>query len=85
MDAGSIIFAAMFWVFAVLFAVISLWIRRRVKPIHFYTFKDPPKPEELSSVADYNRENAKMWAVCAVLWGASGIVSLFSLAVGGAL
>ena len=85
MNTGSIIFAIVFWLFSGIFLFIASKIRKMEKPVHFYTFKDPPKPEELTSVADYNRANATMWHWYSWLFGVGSLVAARSVTAGGVL
>ena len=58
--AGAIIWCVCVLGCAVLFCGIGVYAERSEKPMHFWSGSEV-KPEEISDIPSYNRENARMW------------------------
>jgi len=84
MTSENIIFAAVCGLCALIFGAIALWASKRQTPMHFWS-GTVVRPEEITDITSYNRENAIMWAIYAVSMVVAGIVSLFSVLAGAAL
>ena len=82
LDEGSIIILAVCWACALIFIAIALWAFKRKKPIHFWS-GSTVKPEEITDVPAYNKENAIMWAVYAACFLLIGVMGLISTAAAG--
>ncbi|MDR2167589.1 MAG: hypothetical protein LBE35_07055 [Clostridiales bacterium] len=63
---------------------VALWAFRRKDPMHFWAGKEV-KPEEITDIAAYNRENGIMWAIFTASFVVAAVLSLFSVAAGGIL
>jgi len=81
------------WFMAIMILVIAVpwfwwsWKIRRHKRL-FSLWNGTGKkvqPEEITNIPAYNRAISNMWAVFVTIFGASGIVSLFSITAGAAL
>lgn len=64
--AGAIIWCVSVFGSAALLYGIGVYAGRSEKPMHFWSGSEV-KPEEISDIPSYNRENARMWK-CYSLW-----------------
>lgn len=84
MSIGNIIFAVMCWLCSLIFGAISLWAFKRKDPMQFWS-GSTVKPEEITDIPAYNRANGLMWAIYTAFMVVAGLVSLFSIEIGGIL
>ena len=61
-----------------MFYGIGLWAERSKKPFGFWTFKEV-KPESISDIPAYNRENGRMWKRYALPFFLAGILACISI------
>lgn len=70
--AGAIIWCVCVLGCAVLFCGIGVYAERSEKPMHFWSGSEV-KPEEISDIPSYNRENARMWKLYSLWFWVSGL------------
>ena len=80
----NILFASICWFCALIFGLIALWAFKRKTPMHFWAGSEV-KPEEITYIPAYNRENGKMWLIYTAATVFSGAVSLWSIGIGAVL
>ena len=61
-----------------IFYGIGLWAERSKKPFGFWTFKEV-RPESITNIPAYNRDNARMWKLYAVPYFLAGIFEFISI------
>ncbi len=54
---------------------IAIWAERSKKPFGFWTFREV-KPEAISDIPSYNRENGKMWKLYSVPFFLAGFCGM---------
>ena len=80
----SLFSAIIVWVCGLIMWALAFWAYKRTTPMHFWA-GTTVKPEEISDIPAYNRENALMWFIYGAFSFVSGIVMLFSVAIGAIL
>lgn len=68
---------------SLIFGLIALWAFKRKTPMHFWAGSEV-KPEEITDIPAYNKENGMMWLIYAAAVF-SGVISLWSVGVGAVL
>ena len=57
---------------------IGLWAERSKKPFGFWTFKEV-RPESITNIPAYNRDNSRMWKLYAMPYFLAGIFEFISI------
>ena len=84
MSFENTLFAAICWFCTLIFALIALWAFKRKTPMHFWAGSEV-KPDEITDIPAYNKENGMMWLKYTVAMFFSGVVSLWSVGIGAIL
>ncbi len=74
--AGKIIICSVCFGCAILFYMIGIYAKKRMKPMWFYSGTEV-KETEIRDVKEYNKANGTMWQIYAVGYAIAGVLEWF--------